>query len=135
ACCGAELGEASRLEFRVRQPHIPVDRQKAPAPQTRQARPTISTPGAATPSPHGRPSEIILRDGRTGVDGFEGSPLDARYTFQSFVVGGANRLAHAAAFQVAESIGAEQTLRYNPLYIHARVGMGKTHLLHAVAWE
>jgi chromosomal replication initiator protein len=75
-----------------------------------------------------------MRDGRTGLDGFEGSPLDPRYTFQSFVVGAPNRLAHAAALQVAESTP-DQPLRYNPLYIHARVGMGKTHLLHAVAWE
>ena len=70
----------------------------------------------------------------TGLDGFEGSPLDARYTFQSFVIGAPNRLAHAAALQVAESTP-DQPLRYNPLYIHARVGMGKTHLLHAIAWE
>lgn len=133
ACCGAEFGSASRLEFRVRQPHLPsADKQKPAAAQIRQARPApASTPSAVLP----RPSEINVRDGRTGLEGFEGSPLDSRYTFQSFVVGGANRLAHAAALQVAESIGADQTLRYNPLYIHARVGMGKTHLLHGVAWE
>ncbi len=137
ACCGAELGSASQLEFRVRQPHLPVvDKQKPTMPAARPSRPVASTPmsSAVTP-PVPRSADIAGRDGRTGVDGFEGSPLDSRYTFQSFVVGGANRLAQAAALQVAESIGSEQTLRYNPLYIHARVGMGKTHLLHAVAWE
>ena len=77
---------------------------------------------------------LPARDGRTGLDGFEGSPLDPRYTFQSFVVGAPNRLAHAAGLQVAESAG-DQPLKYNPLYLHARVGMGKTHLLHAIAWE
>ncbi|KAB2847758.1 MAG: chromosomal replication initiator protein DnaA [Hyphomicrobiaceae bacterium] len=67
-------------------------------------------------------------------DAFEGSPLDARFTFESFVVGGANRLAHAAARQVAETV-LDQPLRFNPLYIHSSVGLGKTHLLHAIAWE
>jgi chromosomal replication initiator protein len=65
---------------------------------------------------------------------FEGSPLDPRYTFENFVVGSANRLAHAAAKQVAETV-VEQPLRFNPLYIHSSVGLGKTHLLHAIAWE
>ena len=50
------------------------------------------------------------------------------------MVGAPNRLAHAAALQVAEN-APDQPLKYNPLYIHARVGMGKTHLLHAIAWE
>jgi chromosomal replication initiator protein len=132
ACCGTELGGVNRLEFRVRQPHLaPVEKAKPivtkevaqPRPQLAPATPTVS-----------RVADMTARDGRTGLDGFEGSPLDPRYTFQSFVVGAPNRLAHAAALQVAESAG-EQPLKYNPLYIHARVGMGKTHLLHAVAWE
>lgn len=137
ACCGSELNGASRLEFRVRQPHMPApDRQRITPPQGASVRPSALTTSASSPvAPAPRASDIVLRDGRTGVDGFEGSPLDSRYTFGSFVVGGANRLAHAAALQVAESIGSDQPLRYNPLYIHARVGMGKTHILHAVAWE
>jgi chromosomal replication initiator protein len=134
ACCGTELNGANRLEFRVRQPHLaPVEKLKT-APVSREQ--VISKPmsmAASSPIPL-RPAAPALRDGRTGLDGFEGSPLDPRYTFQSFVVGAPNRLAHAAALQVAESCG-EQPLRYNPLYIHARVGMGKTHLLHAIAWE
>ncbi len=52
----------------------------------------------------------------------------------SFVVGGANRLAHAAARQIAETVLVEPQ-RFNPLYIHSSVGLGKTHLLHAIAWE
>ena len=69
-----------------------------------------------------------------GTEPFDGSPLDPRYTFENFVIGAANRLAHAAAKQIAETV-LEQPLRFNPLYIHSSVGLGKTHLLHAIAWD
>jgi chromosomal replication initiator protein len=62
-----------------------------------------------------------------------GSPLDPRLTFDSFIVGRSNTLAHAAARQVAASRRGDQ-LMFNPLYIHAGVGLGKTHLLQAIAW-
>jgi chromosomal replication initiator protein len=61
-----------------------------------------------------------------------GSPLDRRMSFSSFIVGRSNQLAHAAALQVASAAAAEP-LRYNPLCLHAAVGLGKTHLLQAVA--
>jgi chromosomal replication initiator protein len=134
ACCGTELSGVNRLEFRVRQPHLaPVEKLKAVPLAKEFAAPRLPQNPPAVPIPL-RPVSAPVRDGRTGLEGFEGSPLDPRYTFQSFVVGAPNRLAHAAALQVAESTG-EQPLKYNPLYIHARVGMGKTHLLHAIAWE
>ncbi|WP_280773066.1 chromosomal replication initiator protein DnaA [Rhizobium sp. SG_E_25_P2] len=60
-----------------------------------------------------------------------GSPLDSRYTFQSFVEGSSNRVALAAAKTIAES-GAG-AVRFNPLFIHSSVGLGKTHLLQAIA--
>jgi chromosomal replication initiator protein len=62
--------------------------------------------------------------------GVLGSPLDQRYTFQSFVEGASNRVALAASRAVAES-----NSRFNPLFLHATVGLGKTHLLQAIAAE
>jgi chromosomal replication initiator protein len=62
-----------------------------------------------------------------------GSPLDPRLSFDSFVVGRSNTLAHAAAKQVALTRRGEPVM-FNPLYVHAGVGLGKTHLLQAIAW-
>jgi len=55
--------------------------------------------------------------------------VNPRYTFDAFVTGSSNRFSHAAAFKVAETPG----LSYNPLFIYGESGLGKTHLLHAIA--
>jgi chromosomal replication initiator protein len=60
-----------------------------------------------------------------------GAPLDARFTFDSFVGGKPNELAHAAARRVAEG----GPVTFNPLFLYGGVGLGKTHLMHAIAHE
>lgn len=87
-------------------------------------------PNERSKSSPGIPGKPVRSTGRSTV---LGSPLDGRYTFSSFVEGPSNRVAFAAARAVAEQ--ASSAVRFNPLFVHASVGLGKTHLLQAVAAE
>jgi chromosomal replication initiator protein len=100
----------------------------------------IPEPGAISatiagvrPAVGSRPMTAATHPGAPRGDGSPGSPLDPRLTFATFLVGNSNRLAHAAARQVSEA-GSKTQPRFNPLYVHAAVGLGKTHLLQAIAW-
>ncbi len=64
------------------------------------------------------------------IEGF-GAALDPRFTFENFVTGKPNELAFAAARRVAES----SSVTFNPLFLYGGVGLGKTHLMHAIAWQ
>ncbi len=68
--------------------------------------------------------------GRAAVPGL-GSPVDPRFRFESFIVGRSNELAYAAARRVSES----SDVQFNPLFLYGGVGLGKTHLMHAIAWH
>jgi chromosomal replication initiator protein len=102
--------EVARLEF-----FVP---EAAPQPQA-------ARPAAAKPLPR-----LTTRRGSTDDD-LPGAALDARFTFDSFVVGKPNELAHAAARRVAEG----GPVTFNPLFLYGGVGLGKTHLMHAIAHE
>jgi chromosomal replication initiator protein len=60
-----------------------------------------------------------------------GVPLDPKFTFENFVVGKPNEFAYAAALRIAES----EEVAFNPLFLYGSVGLGKTHLMHAIAWN
>ena len=58
-------------------------------------------------------------------------PLDERFIFEKYVVGPSNELAYASAKRIAQS----EKFEFNPLFLYGGVGLGKTHLMHAIAWE
>ncbi len=98
------------------------DGRSAPAASDMVARPQMTRLAGAAPAP------------RIPAGGVDGSPLYPHHTFENFVVGSPNRMAHAAAVQAAETVltGAPSI---NPLFFHSSVGLGKTHLLQAIAWD
>ncbi|MDR1266946.1 MAG: chromosomal replication initiator protein DnaA [Holosporales bacterium] len=61
----------------------------------------------------------------------QGGGLDPKLTFENFIVGKPNELAYAAARRVAEAVN----IAFNPLFLYSSVGLGKTHLMHAIAWH
>ncbi|WGV15237.1 chromosomal replication initiator protein DnaA [Fuscovulum ytuae] len=88
-----------------------------------------AAPVAAPTAPAAAPKAKPARTAET--EDMPGAPLDARFTFDSFVVGKPNELAHAAARRVAEG----GPVTFNPLFLYGGVGLGKTHLMHAIAHE
>ncbi len=128
SCWQAEEGSVQRIELTVRSavlrsnaPKPKPDLQDAPRDQR-----ALRLDG-------GGELRGIAAPVSAAHDALGGSPLDPRLTFETYVVGRSNTLAHAAAKQVAVARRGDVVM-FNPLYIHAGVGLGKTHLLHAVTW-
>jgi chromosomal replication initiator protein len=137
-CCRLEFNSAERIEIVQRQPEAVASSRGAPG-SVRLSETVASGQAQSSAEVRHVPVGRVITQGtaagaRYQVNGLEGSPLDPRYTFDSFMVGPSNRMSHAAATQVAETVLAEER-GFNPLYVHSPVGHGKTHLLHAIAWD
>jgi chromosomal replication initiator protein len=108
----------------------------APSP-VEAPRPAAARADAARPAPFGSGQlradpgyDARRRNGLPDIADIS-APLDPRFTFENFVVGKPNELAYAAARRVADS----ETATFNPLFLYGGVGLGKTHLMHAIAHQ
>lgn len=102
-----------------------------------QACPRIGQPAEVAQEPEVQINKTELRpinvSQSSRTDALSGSVLDPKMTFDTFVPGSANEIALGVAKQVA-SAAANNTVTFNPVYIHSTVGLGKSHLLNAIAW-
>ncbi|MFN8593420.1 MAG: chromosomal replication initiator protein DnaA [Thermomicrobiales bacterium] len=121
----ARLGRSVSAAFQARQHEAShdstsPDRPRA-SPPVEVRVPESTRSRADREQPRTAPRQMALEPVR-------GHGLNAKYIFQTYVVGSANRFAHAASNSVAEHPGG----KFNPLFIHGGVGLGKTHLMHAI---
>ncbi|GIW71519.1 MAG: chromosomal replication initiator protein DnaA [Planctomycetota bacterium] len=128
------LGQSVAVEF-VIEPPAAGNGCSASAPQTAAAPspPAVQTPSspASQPASNAEFGPDTAPAPASSIAGTGDIPLNPHYTFDNFVVGPSNRLAHAAALAVTEN----PATQYNPLFLHGGVGLGKTHLLQAICHQ
>ncbi|MDR1334281.1 MAG: chromosomal replication initiator protein DnaA, partial [Holosporaceae bacterium] len=116
-CCQKECKEIKSIEIFVSSSRSADTEAKETG---RESRPSATTFDASKASE--KKNEEL---GSLGV------PLDPKFTFENFVVGKPNEFAYAAALRISES----DKVAFNPLFLYGPVGLGKTHLMHAIAWN
>ncbi|NMA99873.1 MAG: chromosomal replication initiator protein DnaA [Phyllobacteriaceae bacterium] len=126
-----DVPEVARLQVTLRvngqaRPRLAPAVEAPAAPEAAAAQPASAAPAATS-----APTPRLVRDAAKG-DALAGSAIDPRMTFDSFVAGSANEMAFGVAKQIA-SAAINNAVTFNPVFIHSTVGLGKSHLLNAIA--
>jgi chromosomal replication initiator protein len=126
-----DVPEVARLQITMRvngQPAQRVAREGKPAEDARQPMPEPAN--ESQPAPMSAQPARMARESKG--DALSGTAIEPRMSFDNFVAGGSNEIALGVAKQVAAAV-ANGTTSFNPVYVHASVGLGKSHLLNAIA--
>jgi len=137
-CSWVQSNYSERILEALQQEQKTIERLHFTVRVNGQARPRLNPPSepAAEPvqnEPSSTPSRPIAATAAGRPDALSGSTIDPKMTFDTFVAGGPNEIALGVAKQVAHA-AANNTVTFNPVYVHSTVGLGKSHLLNAIAW-